>query len=78
MFWLVLICLTVLCWYPALTKPAGAYQRDWRLKPFQLNAQEEGDFHLGVRKVVALTGAIFFSVCLVIAVIVNVSGKLSL
>jgi hypothetical protein len=72
MFWLVLILLTAVCWYLALSKPSEIYQRDWRLKPFHLKAEEEQDFHVGVRQVVAFTGAIFFSVCLVIALIVTI------
>jgi hypothetical protein len=31
--------------------------RDWRLKPFHLNRQEEQDFHVSMRRVVALTCA---------------------
>lgn len=72
MFWLLLILLTVVCWYLALSKPSGTYPRDWRLKPFHLKAEEEQDFHVSVRQVLALTGAIFFSVCLVIALIVTI------
>jgi len=43
--------------------------RDWRLKPFQLNRQEEQDFHVSMRRVVALTCAIFLTVCLCLALI---------
>jgi len=43
--------------------------RDWRLKPFHLNRQEEQDFHVSMRRVVALTCAIFLTVCLCLALI---------
>lgn len=68
-FWMVLIFLTAACWYLALRTPAGTYPRDWRLKPFHLTRQEEQDFHKSVRRVLALAFAIFFSVCLIIALI---------
>ncbi len=71
----MLISLTAACWYLALKTPAGSYPRDWRLKPFHLRREEEQDFHISVRKVLALTGAIFFSVCLIIAVVVAVFRK---
>jgi hypothetical protein len=54
----------------ALSKPKSHYRRDWRLKPFDLTEEEEQEFHGGVRKVVALTCAIFFSVCLITALVV--------
>jgi hypothetical protein len=69
MVWALLISLTAACWYLALSKPNSRYPRDWRLKPFDLTEPEEQEFHGSVRKVVALTGAIFFSVCLVIALV---------
>lgn len=69
MFWLVLISLTVACWYFALKTPTTPYLRDWRLKPFHLAPEEEQDFHKSVRKTLALTGAIFFSVCILIALV---------
>jgi len=67
MFWLVLISITAACWYFALTTPSRSYPRDWRLKSFHLSPQEEHDFHVSVRKVLALTGAIFLSVCFLIS-----------
>lgn len=75
MFWLVLGSITAACWYLALTTPTSSYPRDWRLKSFDLTPQEEQDFHSSVRKVVALTGAIFFSVCLVIVLAITLFGR---
>ena len=65
----MLISITAACWYFALTMPAKSYPRDWRLKEFHLTPQEEQDFHKSTRKVVALTGAIFFSGCLILALV---------
>ena len=69
MGWVLLIILTAGSWYLALTPPGSSYPRDWRLKWLHLSAQEEQDFHVAVRKVVALVSAIVFSVLLVIAVV---------
>ena len=69
--WLVLISVTAACWYLALTTPGKPYPRDWRLREFKLTPQEEQDFHVSVRKVLALSGAIFFSVCLILALVLN-------
>jgi hypothetical protein len=67
---LLLALITAACWYFALTKSSSRYARDWRLRPFHLSDKEEQEFHGGVRKVVALTCAIFFSVCLIISFVV--------
>ena len=70
MYWLLLLTLvTAACWYLALTRSSKPYLRDRRLTPFRLTDQEEQDFHQGVRQVAALTGAIFLTVCLVIALV---------
>jgi hypothetical protein len=69
MFWSLLTLLTAACWYLALTKRRSRYPRDLRLKPFDLTEQEEQEFQGGVRRVLSLTGAIFFSVCLIIALV---------
>lgn len=72
MLWLVLIVLAAGAWYYGLSTPPKGFPRDWRLNSFQLTAEEEHSFHSGVRKLVGLTCAIFFSVCLVIAFVVTV------
>jgi hypothetical protein len=69
-----LFLLAIICWYLALTKPHHRYPRDWRLKPFDLTEQEEQDFHRGTRQVIALTCAIFFSVLLILALILHLTG----
>jgi hypothetical protein len=69
MLWALLILLTAACWYLALNKRRSRYPRDWRLKAFDLTDLEGHEFQAGVRQVLALTGAIFFSVCLIIALV---------
>jgi len=69
MIWAVLIFLTGACWYLVLSKRKSRYPRDWRLKPFDLTEQEEQEFLAGARKVLSLTGAIFFSVCLIMLLV---------
>jgi hypothetical protein len=56
----------------SLTKRATLYPRDWRLKNLHLTQQEESEFKAGTRQVIALTCAIFFSVCLLIALIFTI------
>ena len=75
MLLIFLVLLAAGSWYFALSTPPKVYFRDWRLKSFDLTAKEEQDFHLSVRKVMALTGAIFFSVLAVLALVSELWGR---
>ena len=73
MFWAFLVVVTAACWFLAFVKPVRSYPRDWRLKVFHLTRQEEQDFHFGVQRVIALTCAIFFTACLMLAAVLKLT-----